>query len=213
MIEFLIQETQLRGAERIRLKMLTMSLICILIPIVFRTIFMFLSQEFYAGELMNWMPNFTYILFLIILLVSVRLNRSFQVISLCYLLVTYCLIPYVLYWDNSFISVSYFHLFIFSTINLFILGPRGIYLTLIEVTTLILLHLYVIHPEHLFPVGGTAEGFVKQYYLEHAFMAFFVLLHLWYYIRINTRYIAQIESQQNTQDLKIDSKNQSEKID
>lgn len=191
MIEYIVKSSSLRGSQLISLKILVMSIYAVLIPLTLRTIYMFLNQDFYQGELLNWLPNFVMIIILGLMLFLLKFGQSPTVIAWSYVLLLYCVVPYSLFWDNSQISVTYFHLSILMVMNILILKSKGIALTLAEFSLHVFLHLYVVEPEHLFPVGAKAEEFVAMYYLEFSFLIGLIGFILGYHTILCGKYIDQ----------------------
>lgn len=191
MIEYIVKSSSLRGSQLISLRVLVMSIYVVLIPLTLRTIYMFLSQDFYQGELLNWLPNFMIIIILGLMLFLLKFGKSPTTIAWSYMLLLYGVLPYSLFWDNSQISVTYFHLSILMVMNFLILKSKGIFLTLAEFSLHVILHIYVVEPEHLFPVGAKAEEFVAMYYLEFSFLIGLIGFILGYHTILCGKYIDQ----------------------
>lgn len=197
MIEYIVKNSELRGSQMISLKVLVMSIYAVLIPLTLRTIYMFLSQDFYKGELLNWLPNFFLIIILGLMLFFLKFGKSPTLIAWFYMLLLYCLMPYNLSWDNSQISVTYFHLAVLMVMNILILKTPGIILTLAEASLHVILHLYVMEPEHLFPVGAKAEEFVSMYYLEFGFLIALIGFMISYHAILCGKHIDQKTTQES----------------
>ena len=187
MINFLVSENPATGLERIRMKVLVLLFLMILIPYGIRTSYILLTQEFYTGELTYWIPVYGFLIYLIALLLAIKIGKPFKPMAWAFYIPSLVLCIYTLYWDNSRISVVYFHMILLTFFGALTIGLPALFVGITWVVILIILHNFVFEIPHIFSVGASSEEFVSIFYLEIAFQYVLLFVPLGYFIYLIQR--------------------------